>query len=93
MHPLRADLDALRAFGNLRVSDGFDGFDVRTSRHWFLIALSRSGEGHLHAGDRHAALYLGSSRCALDRYPRGVTGQVAHPIHSICQGYGGPGET
>ena len=68
MHPLPADFHALGTFANLRLFDGFDGFDVRANGHWFLTrararcfltVLSRSGEGHLHAGDRHAAFAHG----------------------------------
>ena len=33
VNPFRSDLDALRALGNLGLSDRFDGSDVGTSRH------------------------------------------------------------
>ena len=36
-------------------------------------------------------LYLGSSRCARP-LPRGFTGHVAHPVRSICQGFGAASE-
>ncbi len=36
MHPLPADFHALGTFANLRLFDGFDGFDVRANGHWFL---------------------------------------------------------
>jgi hypothetical protein len=62
MNPRVADLHTLGAFADFRLLHGGDGFDVRANGHWFLIrarcfltVLSRSGEGHLHAGDRHAA--------------------------------------
>ena len=67
MNPRVADLHTLGAFANFRLLHGGDGFDVRANGHWFLIrarcfltVLSRSGEGHLHAGDRHAAFAHGS---------------------------------
>lgn len=68
MNPRVADLHTLRAFANFRLLHGGDGFDVRANGHWFLTrasarcfltVLSRSGEGHLHAGDRHAAFAHG----------------------------------
>ena len=66
MNPRVADLHTLRAFANFRLLDGGDGFDVRANGHWFLTrarcfltVLIRSGEGHLHAGDRHAAFAHG----------------------------------
>ena len=68
MNPRVADLHTLRAFANFRLLDGGDGFDVRANGHWFLTrararcfltVLSRSGEGDLRAGDRHAAFAHG----------------------------------
>src|SRR6266513_3294287 len=69
MNPRVADLHTLPAFANFRLLHGSDCFDVRANGHWFLTrasarcfltVLSRSGEGHLHAGDSHAAFAHGS---------------------------------
>ena len=69
MNPRVADLHTLGAFANFRLLHGGDGFDVRANGHWFLTrasarcfltALSRCGECHLHAGNRHAAFADGS---------------------------------
>ena len=73
MNPRVADLHTLGAFADFRLLHEGDGFDVRANGHWFLIrarcfltVLSRSGERHLHAGDRHAAFADGCGT-TLDR--------------------------